>query len=906
MKKFLFFILIMFVLLSTAGYFVYSNFVRAAIVSNVTSTGASLTVTQLLPIDLPLSLYSLPPTADTEVTTIRNGNILNIELGKLNPTQKYELNVLNTAAQFTTAEVPEKITTPSPIYGQVIITDKQGVSIPDPVIAGVFLDKVNNNVIGLSARTTTNGTYSIDLSSEKVGLLNPAGQENTYSFVLLFSDGRKVSTDVSSKTNTPLPTLQVFVESLSAPGLLGIVAAATNNDTVINPSAGKVACDNNKIPSGAYWCTQCNGRDDCKAVCNNGAVVIGTDACRRTGCGTDEIEFTHPNGTRICALKGTYPIVTPTPSPTPVPNPNNAVNPPSNPTNPNPPSAPVVPVIPPAQPEPNNPSPPSGVSNLVVLNKVKEIIARNLNVDTTRVAAIGDSLSADGNYLSALRGSGKLVDVAVGGAQLSWISRENIDNPNYTDADREFLRNNVPTFRSKLNALFNAPSKPAMAVIMFGTNDCAQANLDEWPGILYSDLTSKLEGMGVVPLISTVPNVDNGKRRDNYCDDAYNQGSYAGKGYTKMQAMNAAIGKFALEHNYPLRVVADYDGLKSRVPGIEQSVVIVPNGDLITRADLGADGTHIGSAAGYSKVNDYTYTLVNALGNYLTTVQFAGSGVNYVPVTGTTGSFGRVLNNKLLPKAFAQNTTQTITTNTAGVQVSANGTYEFADSDKLLAREYVTVLGDKVEIKFFVDKNNNGLKDTDESDYSANSQQLTVQKVASEFRYQLKTGWNFWHFPFVANVTGNSASYSAAELLNALNLQGANVSQIVEFKGGKFNAYIHRAEVGVSFANDFNLVPGRAYFVKSLGNDIPVSILGQEVTSGIKPNLETGWNSIGFDSTTAKNNALTAVTGLEGLDKGFVLSKYSEGLYTSLIKEDGVVYGSDFPLANVEGYFLRK
>jgi hypothetical protein len=109
----------------------------------------------------------------------------------------------------------------------------------------------------------------------------------------------------------------------------------------------------------------------------------------------------------------------------------------------------------------------------------------------------------------------------------------------------------------------------------------------------------------------------------------------------------------------------------------------------------------------------------------------------------------------------------------------------------------------------------------------------------------------------------------------------------------------------VVFGNDFTLVPGEGYFVRTLEPGI-ASLKGKEFQSSVPISISIGWNLISIQATkeyTAKS--FLDFCQAEGLNCS-ELSKYLDGSYKSVVEQNGTTFGNDFDLLDNEGYFVKN
>ena len=218
-------------------------------------------------------------------------------------------------------------------------------------------------------------------------------------------------------------------------------------------------------------------------------------------------------------------------------------------------------------------------------------------------------------------------------------------------------------------------------------------------------------------------------------------------------------------------------------------------------------------------------------------------------------------------------------------------------------------LTESSNIAFFDDENGNGVKDEDErflSKYEADKLGVGYVKTQSAVDYQFNQGWNLVSFPFVWDVDALS---SAEDVLKYLNAKGIIASQISTYREGKFEMF-SLTEDGegtiVPVGNDFTILPGEAYFIKS-GNSGSVSILSNAYEGSLEIELLPGWNLVNiYKQDVDSYQAFDVLKQMEG--QGVVadtLSKWENSKYNSVVYSDNMEYGYDYKVFPTAGYFVK-
>ena len=241
------------------------------------------------------------------------------------------------------------------------------------------------------------------------------------------------------------------------------------------------------------------------------------------------------------------------------------------------------------------------------------------------------------------------------------------------------------------------------------------------------------------------------------------------------------------------------------------------------------------------------------------------------------------------------------------------GSYSFEHNGQLY---YFTVGDTQPYQKIYIDGNNNGKYDSEtDTLVSELASKVEIQPVELKYTYVLEQGFNFVTFPFLVS---NSDFRTAASLLKKLNeIYGDSIYSISKFDSS-WKIVGQNDEIYSN--NDFQLLPGQGYVIKSK-NNISISILGkpvkyEKVTDSAPVSLFLGWNLIGVYGTKARvytaKTLLQDINSFEGVDftadivngwdqeaqsyEGFVLEN------TNGIESE---YGFDFPINTLKSYFVR-
>jgi hypothetical protein len=246
----------------------------------------------------------------------------------------------------------------------------------------------------------------------------------------------------------------------------------------------------------------------------------------------------------------------------------------------------------------------------------------------------------------------------------------------------------------------------------------------------------------------------------------------------------------------------------------------------------------------------------------------------------------------------------------ASTEVQGSGVYTIKDSADLNLDISVRE-GDRVI--FFFDTNENGVLDEDETLFTQEYLGLfdiTIEKVADVISFNLIEGWNAISIPMVMQGENSSEISTADDLLKFINYRGIEVTGISAYRNGKFLIYSLRLDNDgnfISFGDNFNLIPGEGYFIRSWksGN---ISLSGYKVEDSIPIKVNPGWNLVGIS-----NSKISRFGGFDLINKmvaeginASILSKWESGRYENIVLLEGQRYGHDFFVYPTRGYWIQS
>ncbi len=205
-------------------------------------------------------------------------------------------------------------------------------------------------------------------------------------------------------------------------------------------------------------------------------------------------------------------------------------------------------------------------------------------------------------------------------------------------------------------------------------------------------------------------------------------------------------------------------------------------------------------------------------------------------------------------------------------------------------------------VLYFNDKNSNGVRDEGEELVPVDSKAISIEKVDTGVPFQMNVGWNLVGFPVFIK---DRSERTAKGLLTSMNEQGFFATHIAKYSDGKWHVLSYRKDEKSYFGNDFELLPGEGYFIKSFNKGL-FTIIGNKYTDSVPVQFAAGWNLV---NVVRQGDGYTATSLLNALNTATMpadtVSDYSSGLYHNLVQQGGVVYGSDFDINESKGYFIR-
>lgn len=213
-------------------------------------------------------------------------------------------------------------------------------------------------------------------------------------------------------------------------------------------------------------------------------------------------------------------------------------------------------------------------------------------------------------------------------------------------------------------------------------------------------------------------------------------------------------------------------------------------------------------------------------------------------------------------------------------------------------------------IVFFIDSNSNGKRDANEQLVEKNSSianSIKVNQDYSTITLELEVGWNLVSFPYALKAT--TTSYTASNLIDAINISGGKVTTISTYRENQFVSYTVRYNSNgerTTFGDDFTLTPGEGYFIRSYTKH-SVRLDGKSVSGSLPLNLSTGWNLVGIYKEAKKSfGAYEVLSQMQAQSvEADTISKWENGRYINVVKNSEGEYGFDYQIFPLKGYFVR-
>ena len=211
------------------------------------------------------------------------------------------------------------------------------------------------------------------------------------------------------------------------------------------------------------------------------------------------------------------------------------------------------------------------------------------------------------------------------------------------------------------------------------------------------------------------------------------------------------------------------------------------------------------------------------------------------------------------------------------------------------------------EYRLYIDVNSNGEFDEGDVDLGKEFTNIEIAQESTYFEYELHSGFNLVAFPFVSDAYGQSA----ASMLDYLNAQYSDAFySISEYDNDGWHVVGNRN--GATYAsNDFQVIPGKGYLLKTKRN-VQVRLSGKSVQTPVPVYVHPGWNLLAIAGTRTPYTAQRVLNEMneaeyeaDNMSRWDVLLGRYNGLQRGEDTGQPVFYGFDYPLVDLESYFVR-
>ncbi len=306
---------------------------------------------------------------------------------------------------------------------------------------------------------------------------------------------------------------------------------------------------------------------------------------------------------------------------------------------------------------------------------------------------------------------------------------------------------------------------------------------------------------------------------------------------------------------------------------------------------------------------------------YCETSQMASADIEAipgVPVSNTervsslynqSNTSSRKLINTIIPPVIAQEPTSSslILSPTEGLYLFDNSGVYCSTIQTVQYCFDVSTPGKKI---LYIDSNLNSAFDGEDYDLGEFYGEIEVELSESTNIYKVKNGYSILAFNLAST---DPEQMMASSVLKKLNVDHNDAFfSIAMFEDGRWIVVGNRD--GEQYGgNDFMIIPGKGYLVKAK-QSLEFVISGRKVVSPVPVSLVTGWNLVAVHGTEkgyTASSLIDSIDSVEGLDANNVtMWDLSTSRYKGLQKEKDAggnmeVYGFDFPLDPLSGYFVR-
>jgi murein DD-endopeptidase MepM/ murein hydrolase activator NlpD len=206
--------------------------------------------------------------------------------------------------------------------------------------------------------------------------------------------------------------------------------------------------------------------------------------------------------------------------------------------------------------------------------------------------------------------------------------------------------------------------------------------------------------------------------------------------------------------------------------------------------------------------------------------------------------------------------------------------------------------------RFYVDKNKNNKFDTGEQELGSSIVGAKFTQIAALQDVSLNQVWSLVSFNSTSNTTVTTRDIADQATLSGLNVQMASYDTDL----WTISALKKEGIVNAFYGNQYNLVPGKAFFLKTDVDGIYYNS-GQLFSNINKElNVDIGWNFFSFSKDVIDSATLTSYKILDKCKEAGIVCKifsdYNGQLDNTILVKD-IYYGKDYPLIPNKGYILK-
>lgn len=203
----------------------------------------------------------------------------------------------------------------------------------------------------------------------------------------------------------------------------------------------------------------------------------------------------------------------------------------------------------------------------------------------------------------------------------------------------------------------------------------------------------------------------------------------------------------------------------------------------------------------------------------------------------------------------------------------------------------------KVQVLLFQDENKNGQFDTNDAVLPWANLIVKLKGLNNDKDIFLNKGWNLVTLTALPGQT-----LSASGVIQEIAKQNGYATTVSTLENGLWKSYVVRGDKTYS-EEDFTVIPGKAYFVKSLRQSV-FTYQGQEFIAPVDLTLAEGWNAVGLPKTSEEYKISDVLSKLDSSGNN-AASRWESGLWDSFVKKNSENYGENFPIEANRGYIIR-